>query len=400
MLLFFFVITDYPFGASRTDADRDAMLHKDPTAIIEHIHIEDGCQNFAVTRRIVAALPDRRVEIVPPGTAPALASSGSRARDLTLGKKHLFLCRNRGRFLKPCPATREYRCCDYHVLNVGMNCPMDCVYCILQAYLNNPWLSFFVNTDDLLRELTATLAENPKKFWRIGTGEFTDSMALDRVTGLSRILIDFFRDKKNAVLELKSKAVVLDNLAGADHGGRTIMAWSLNSPAIMGREELRVASLDQRLAAAAWCAERGYGLAFHFDPIIFHPGWQEGYQQTIDRLFAVVPAKSIVWISMGALRFLPGLKAIATDRFPSSRFFHEEFVPGLDNKFRYFRALRTEMYQHVARCLLTRMDPDTCLYFCMESEEVWQEVLGFSPEEKGGVPAMLDKAAAKKCGRP
>ena len=277
---------------------------------------------------------------------------------------------------------------------------MDCVYCILQAYLNNPWLSFFVNTDDLLAELTTTFSETPQTFRRIGTGEFTDSMALDRVTGLSRILIEFFKDIPNAVLELKSKAVVLDNLKHSEHGGRTIMAWSLNSTEIMAREELRTASLDQRLAAAAQCAAWGYKLAFHFDPLIYHPGWEKGYQETIDRLFATVPAASIVWISMGALRFLPALKNIASRRFPRSRFFHEEFVLGLDNKFRYFRPLRTKMYQHMAHHLSRYLDPDTCLYLCMESDEIWRDIFGFTPEERGGLSAMLDLAARTRCGQP
>jgi spore photoproduct lyase len=138
---------------------------------------------------------------------------------------------------------------------------MDCVYCILQAYLNNPYLSFFVNIEDLLDELTEAFAYNPQHFWRIGTGEFTDSLALDRLTGLSRILIDFMRDKSSAVLELKTKTAVIENLAGLDHGGRTIVAWSLNSPAIVAKEEIRTASLEQRLAAAAKCASWGYKLA-------------------------------------------------------------------------------------------------------------------------------------------
>jgi spore photoproduct lyase len=372
----------------------------DPASIIQHVHVENDCRDLPLTATILANLPGREVRIIPPRSGLDLFAGGITPQSLTSGKKHLVLCKNRGRFLKPCPATREYRCCDYQVLNVGMNCPMDCVYCILQAYLNNPWLSFFVNTDELLTELTAAFAENPQTFRRIGTGEFTDSMALDRVTGLSRILIDFFKDQPNAVLELKSKAVALDNLKHCAHGGRTIMAWSLNSPEIMAKEELRTASLDQRLAAAARCAAWGYKLAFHFDPLIYHPGWKEGYQETIDRLFAAVPATSIVWISMGALRFLPALKSIATGRFPRSRFFHEEFVLGLDNKFRYFRPLRTEMYRHMAHHLSRYLDPDTCLYFCMESDEIWQEVFGFAPEEKGGLPAMLDRAAQAQCGLP
>ena len=372
----------------------------DPASIIQHVYVENDCRDLPLTATILANLPDREVRIIPPRSGLDLFAAGISPQSLTSGKKHLFLCKNRGRFLKPCPATREYRCCDYQVLNVGMNCPMDCVYCILQAYLNNPWLSFFVNTDELLTELTGAFAENPQTFRRIGTGEFTDSMALDRVTGLSRILIDFFKNQPNAVLELKSKAVALDNLKHCEHGGRTIMAWSLNSTEIMAKEELRTASLEQRLAAAAQCAAWGYKLAFHFDPLIYHPGWKEGYQETIDRLFAAVPATSIVWISMGALRFLPSLKSIATGRFPRSRFFHEEFVLGLDNKFRYFRPLRTEMYRHMAHHLSRYLDPDTCLYFCMESDEIWQEVFGFTPEEKGGLPAMLDRAARTQCGLP
>ncbi len=27
----------------------------------------------------------------------------------------------------------------------------------------------------------------------------------------------------------------------------------------------------------------------------------------------------------------------------------------------------------------------------MESDEIWQEVMGYVPEDKGGIPAMLDK---------
>jgi spore photoproduct lyase len=315
------------------------------------------------------------------------------AASLTGGKRILFLSRNRGHFFKPCPATREYRCCDYQVLNIGMNCPMDCVYCILQAYLNNPWLSFFVNTDDLFNEMSAAFTAEPERIWRIGTGEFTDSLAIDNLTALSRDLVTFMRDKKNVVLELKTKTACIANLRDLDHNGRTIVAWSLNSPMIMQGEELLTASLDERLEAAAECAGLGYRLAFHFDPIIHHPGWQDGYRQTIARLFEKVPAGQIAWISMGCLRFLPALKEIAVSRFPNSRFFHDEFVLGLDNKFRYFRTLRVEMYKFIYEELRKGAADSTCIYMCMESDEIWHEVCGFSPEERGSLPKMLDRAA-------
>lgn len=365
----------------------------DPARFVTHLHVAEDCLDHPYTREIIdrAGLP---MTVVGERGAPAIG--GNYPANLNAGKRHLLLCRNRGAFFKPCPGTREYRCCDYQVLNIGMNCPMDCVYCILQAYLNNPWLSFFVNVEDLFAELDAALAAEPDRFFRIGTGEFTDSLALDSLTRLSPRLVDYMAGQTNAVLELKSKSVSIANLEGLDHRGRTVVAWSLNSPAIMAREEIRTATLEERLAAAARCAGWGYRLAFHFDPIILHPNWQEGYQHTIDRLFAVVPAEAIVWISLGALRYLPPLKQIAAERFPASRFFYQEFIDGLDGKRRYIRPQRVAMYRFIHDALRRQVHPRTCLYFCMENDTIWREVFGYSPEEHGGLPVMLDRAVGRR----
>ncbi len=363
----------------------------DPAGYISMIHVESDCIDHPVTRQILERVENIPIEVISSDNS-SMPDLGIYPRSLTGGKRHLLLAKNRGKFFKPCPGTREYVCCDYQVLNIGMNCPMDCVYCILQAYLNNPYLSFYVNIEDLLTELSAAFAHDPKHFRRIGTGEFTDSLALDSLTGLSSVLVKFMRDKDSAVLELKTKSAVIENLEGLDHGGRTIVAWSLNSPAIMGKEEIRTASLEQRLAAAAKCASWGYRVAFHFDPIIYYAGWQQGYSETIDRLFATVPKEQIAWVSMGCLRYLPSLKKIAGQRFPQSRFFHEEFITGLDGKARYFRTLRVEMYKSLYKELIRYADPRTCIYLCMENNEIWQEVFGFIPEEVGGLPQMLDEA--------
>lgn len=367
------------------------MSYGDPSQYIQHIYVTEDCRDTPYACEIIdrSKLP---VTVIGAREHPDI--SGQYPDNLTRGKHHLLLCKNRGQFFKPCPATREYTCCDYQVLNIGMGCPMDCVYCILQAYLNNPWISFFVNTDDLFLELDEAFADKRSPFFRIGTGEFSDSLALDSLTHFAPRLVDYMRDKNGAVLELKSKSVIIDNLEGLDHGGRTIVAWSLNSPPIMEREEIRTASLEERLAAAARCADWGYKLAFHFDPIIWHEGWQKGYRSTVQRLFEVVPADRIAWISLGALRYLPSLKDIAGQRFPGSTFFYEEFINGLDGKSRYFRTQRVEMYKVLADELAKFVAPETCLYFCMESSTIWQEVFGFTPEEKGGLRAMLDRSVA------
>jgi len=121
----------------------------------------------------------------------------------------------------------------------------------------------------------------------------------------------------------------------------------------------------------------------------------EGYAETIKRLYEEVPAESIVWISLGALRFIPNLKEIGIQRFPHSNIYYQEFIEGLDNKSRYFRPNRVKMYQFIYNCLKEKAAEETCIYFCMESDEIWQEVMGFIPAEKGGIPLMLDRAVMR-----
>ena len=364
----------------------------DPSRYIQKIYVEESCLDLAYTQEILRRA-DLPYDVIADRSEPT-GIEGQYPDNLTEGKHHLLLCKNRGHFFKPCPGTKEYRCCDYQVLNIGMNCPMDCVYCILQAYLNKPWLTFFVNYEDLFAEIEAALRQEPDRFFRIGTGEFTDSMALDRLTGLSKKLVEFMADKKQGVIELKTKSAVIDHLQDLEHNGRTILAWSLNAGAIMQQEEIRTATLEERLQAAKQCAEWGYQLAFHFDPIIEHPGWEKGYQKTIETLFATVPAESIAWISMGALRYLPHLKTIGTNRFPGSRIFYAEFIEGLDNKKRYFRPRRVQLYRYIYQLLKQYAATRTVIYFCMESDEIWREVMGYIPEEKGGISHMLDMSVA------
>jgi spore photoproduct lyase len=360
----------------------------DPSHFVKKIHVESSCLDLPYTREILdrSGLPWRTVA---DGEKPD-SSGNTFSHSLTAGKQELFLCTNRGIFFKPCPGTREYRCCGYQVLNTGSNCPIDCVYCILQAYLNTPWLLHYVNVERMFEELDRGLAAQPAAFFRVGTGEFSDSLALDRLTGLSRPLVAFFAGKHNAVIELKTKSASIANLQGLDHRGRTVVAWSLNSPRLIKEREIRSASLSQRLAAARRCAEWGYRLAFHFDPLIIHPGWEEGYAETIAELFRQVPAEAIAWISLGALRFIPRLKDTALQRFPGTRIYHHEFVCGLDGKARYFRPERVRLYRHIYQLLRRKAAETTCIYFCMESDEVWQEVMGFTPAERGGLPVMLD----------
>ena len=112
-----------------------------------------------------------------------------------------FLARHLGRFLKGCPGAGAEICCNYFVVNLASNCHLECTYCFLQAYLNNPALVVYTNVDDLLEEVRLKVVSAPDRMFRIGTGEISDSLALDGITRYSRRLVPSFGSLSNVVLE-------------------------------------------------------------------------------------------------------------------------------------------------------------------------------------------------------
>ena len=92
----------------------------DPTTHIKKIFVEQGVADLAYTREILQRASTIPVEIINGHHLPGL-DPNQYPQNLTKGKQNLLLCQNRGHFFKPCPATREYRCCDYQVINIGMN---------------------------------------------------------------------------------------------------------------------------------------------------------------------------------------------------------------------------------------------------------------------------------------
>jgi spore photoproduct lyase len=306
--------------------------------------------------------------------------------------KTLLLMVHRGRFFKPCPGTAEsYRCCLYKILHLGLGCSIGCRYCVLQGYLNNPFITQFVNLEDAFTELEAVFNESPGVFFRVGTGEFTDSLFMDSTTGLSPKLVNFFAGKKNAVLELKTKSVAIDNLLDYDGPvGETIVSWSLNASSVARREEGRAPSLEARLRAAVRCRDRGYRIGLHFDPMIFFPGWEEEYAATVRMIFDFLKPDDIIWISLGAFRFMPPMKEMIKENHPGTRIIYQEFIRGLDGKMRYFSAIRRQLYQYLL-VEIRRYAPEVFVYFCMENDRMWEDVFGYAPADNQELSSWLDQ---------
>ncbi|MCD6384503.1 hypothetical protein J7M23_01880 [Candidatus Sumerlaeota bacterium] len=305
------------------------------------------------------------------------------------GKRILLITPNKGSFFKNCPGTPRYLCCLYKILNFATGCPLECSYCILQGYFSSPLLTLYANTDKMLSELERIFNQWSGRVLRLGTGEFTDSLALDELTGFNSFIIPFIRRWGHVFFEVKTKTATIASLEEFKNDRHIICSWSLSPQRIINNEEQNTASLVERLKAAQRCQDWGFGLGFHFDPIIYYEGWEDEYYELIRSLFSSIDWRRIYWISLGTLRFPAYLKEIIERRFPETKITFAEFITGGDGKLRYFLPIRLRLYKQIYKWIRERA-PEVVVYFCMENPLVWREVTGYSPESNKAVATLLD----------
>lgn len=287
----------------------------------------------------------------------------------------ILLANNKGRFIKPCPGQKGSVCCNYWVVEWGLGCPFKCEYCILQNYAKAGDVTLFLNFEDCKKELIE-LRKNLKGTLRIGTGQFGDPLGLEDIFPLNREMIKWTENMPDTTLEIKSKSDDISVMLEADVASHVTLAFSLNPQEIIEAFEHGAASLKNRLSAAVKAANsKKCDLAFHFDPIIPVVDWKRKYAEVFDLMHEMIGDLRVKWISLGTFRFPIGFQEYVEKYHPNTCIFLEEYHHSFDGKLRYFRPFREEIYKF-AIDNLKQYFPDTSIYMCMESSDVWERVAG------------------------
>ncbi len=344
----------------------------------DRIFINEVSWESSLARRVRSLFPPQRIERVRDLPLPESAGPLS-ADEFNRSKRLLYITEFKGQFFKRCPGSRPgLACCNYFVLNWGLQCDMNCSYCYLQSFINTRALTIYSNLHAALTELSE-MAQLKNQILRVGTGETVDSLSLDEVTLFSHDLIAFFRDFPNWTLEFKTKSAKVDQFLNVPHAGNVIVSWSINPQNIVDAEEHGTASLAERLSAARRCADKGFQISFHIDPMIWHPQWEDSYTSLVDKIATQFTPSEIPYLSVGALRFQPEQKAIMRERFGMNSYVtNSETFPSSDGKLRYDAKLRHKMYQSVLE-RFKHHDQQWRVFMCMESPETWLKTHGQSP---------------------
>jgi len=198
-------------------------------------------------------------------------------------------------------------CPHFYILAHANGCIYRCAYCYLQlTFRGKVQAVVFSNRDQLLAEVDAFLArEDPSA---LNAGELADALALDGETGLSRELVPRFARQDRHTLILLTKSANVDNLLDLEHGGRTVVSFSVNADEVAARYEVGSPPPAARVAAGKRAAAAGYPVRFRIDPIIPVPGWEEAYGRLLARILEEpLPGR----ITLGSLRFFPNVRTYA-----------------------------------------------------------------------------------------
>lgn len=266
------------------------------------------------------------------------------------------------------------RCAKFYKLTAYNNCNFWCEYCYLYlTFRTQPISTHFMNYEKMFDEIEKfDRSDIPKPLKILNLGELGDPLAVDYITRFAGQIIPFMPDHAPGTrLLFLTKSDCVDDILDINHGGQSVISFSVNTDTVFQQLEHRTPSPVSRLAAAAKVQKAGYEVRLRIDPIIYYSTWEKDYIELVDRIFQYVrPAR----ITLGEYRPSNGLFSHISSRFPKSSLLrvHDTLIKE-GGKLRYPREQRVKMFRSIAD-QIRKNDPGVKISLCKESPQIWKAV--------------------------
>jgi spore photoproduct lyase len=268
-------------------------------------------------------------------------------------------------------------CCPnyWHFSPYGF-CPYGCTYCYLagtRGVYFSPTVKIFLNLPEILGQIHRVACEAGRStgFY---LGKLQDGLALDPLTGYSRIMVPFFANHPLARLIVLTKAADVENLLDLPHGEHTILSWSLNPPEVGAEFERNTPPVECRIEAMRKCAAAGYPVRVVLMPIIPLTSWEPIYERfLVDFLRQVRPER----ITLGGVCSYPNALRLTQAKMGTSHAIAAGLglraLKSADGRARYPLDLRVRIYQHLIG-VIRDIRPDVTVGLCLEEQAVFEAV--------------------------
>ena len=284
-------------------------------------------------------------------------------------KRVLFFGLKRGKFIKQYYLDTNFKGIkEEYYLSYENNCPYGCQYCYLREYYGHGCYIFYINIEDMFKELD----EFNKKNVMISCGIMNDSLVYDGITSISKELIEYFNKREDLILELRTKSANIGNIIKIVPNKNILLSFTFSPQEIINLFEIRTASLKKRVDAAKRAQDAGYNIGIRIDPIINIENGEAIYKNMVKNIMENLDLSKIKDVGIGSLRYKKELKKKVWSEAKTS-LFYDEFVTGIDGKERYFKSIRIFLYKTVISEIKKYGNFE--IYLGMEPEYMWKEVL-------------------------
>ncbi|MCO4793353.1 MAG: hypothetical protein KC493_06570 [Bacteriovoracaceae bacterium] len=280
---------------------------------------------------------------------------------------NLFIGNKKGQTVKEAPNAYGLAGDPHFYFVHSYNCIYECEYCYLQGYFNSPDLVFFVNHEDMAKEMELIISKTPKdKTPWFHAGEFSDSLALSHITGEISFYFDFFKAHPNAKLEFRTKSANTREIEKMSPLSNVITTFSLSPQERTLKTDKSCPPASTRILSMQKLYKAGHPLGLHFDPIIHTNNLYEEYEQLIDDISEKIPLEYFEYVSLGVVRFTKDVYRQVQLNYPNSDLLTEEFIKPEDGKIRYPGSLRKNILKSIQKLCIEKGFVEDKVYLCME----------------------------------
>jgi spore photoproduct lyase len=273
-----------------------------------------------------------------------------------------------------CSSEDGNTCPNYRHFSPYGFCPYDCKYCYLAGTPGvwfSPAVKVFVNLPEILSQIDQTACKLGEQT-AFYLGKLQDGLALDSLTGYSRLMVPFFAAHSYARLIVLTKSCEVKNLLDLEHKGRTILSWSLNPPEICRRFEANTPPPEKRIEAMKACATAGYPVRAVIMPIIPIANWRPVYERFLVRLLEEVKLDRI---TLGGICIYSSARRLMERKLGAkntiSEFLVDNKIKPADGRTHFSKRQRIEIYGHMIKAI-RGCNPELPVALCLEENPVFE----------------------------
>ena len=197
----------------------------------------------------------------------------------------------------------------------SLNCFFNCKYCYLQWTFKNRFPVFFLNYEDMQKEITNQIQKERQSWFNdqitFYASNYADLLATENISHFHKNFLPFCESlPDNVLIETRTKSgnttALLDyakNLNWKSPTQKMEIAFSLSPRIIAEKYELWTATLDNKINAINLLLEKWFRIGLRFLPLLPVQNFQQIYSEFLDEFITKVDIKKISSVTIAPLIF-------------------------------------------------------------------------------------------------